>query len=264
MREGLMDDPMPKSAFSDILRSTFRNAGYLCATSIHAIRRQLGKKVDEIYTEVQRSQHLTQADPRIFGQSYVANTSSVDGVGAFLGEPVDHSHIDYFQSLERFREQGLPCELPAHIEESLREDGRLQELEAEVQKLSYKDPSSLKEAKKRLASYLKALKGKALRAYQEKWVQQRRDWKIVTRGKEQAHDLDRTDLVQSLCLLFPERARLAQMLASDEPLTPEARWLAMEDLYTLCTRDFSVLYLPGTQPIGGACPVKCCRLELDR
>jgi hypothetical protein len=50
---------MPKSAFTDIFRSTFRNAGYLCATSIHNIRRQLGKKVDELYTEAQRSQHLT-------------------------------------------------------------------------------------------------------------------------------------------------------------------------------------------------------------
>lgn len=56
---GVMHELMPKSEFFDILRSTFRNAGYLYATSIHAIRRQLGKKVDEIYTEVQRSQHLT-------------------------------------------------------------------------------------------------------------------------------------------------------------------------------------------------------------
>jgi hypothetical protein len=38
---------MPKSAFTDIFGSTLRNAGYFCATSIHAIRRQLGKKVDE-------------------------------------------------------------------------------------------------------------------------------------------------------------------------------------------------------------------------
>lgn len=63
------DEPMPKSAFTEIFHTTLHNAGYMCATSIHAIRRQLGKKVDELYTEVQRSQHLTQADPRIFGQS---------------------------------------------------------------------------------------------------------------------------------------------------------------------------------------------------
>ena len=74
---------MPKAAFTEIFGSTLRNAGYLCAISIHAIRRQLGKKFDERYTEVERSQHLTQGDPPVFGQSYVANTSSVDGQGAF-------------------------------------------------------------------------------------------------------------------------------------------------------------------------------------
>jgi hypothetical protein len=108
-----------------------KNAGYLCGTSIYAVRRQLGKKVDgessishnmilqppylrrssgcfikrltnlvaEKYTSVQRSQHLTQADPRVFGQSYVANCSSVDGQAAFLREALDHRHVDYFQSL---------------------------------------------------------------------------------------------------------------------------------------------------------------------
>jgi len=54
-----------------------------------------------------------QGDPHVFGQSYVANTSSIDGQAAFLNEPGDHSHIEYFQGLEKFRERGLPCELPA-------------------------------------------------------------------------------------------------------------------------------------------------------
>ena len=186
------------------------------------------------------------------------------GVRLNLGEQVDHSHIDYFQSLEKSREPGLPCEVPAHIEESLRQDCRRRELELEVQKSLRRDPLHLKESKKRLASYLKTLKGSALRQYQESWIQQRRDWKIITRGREQARYLDRTDLVQSLCLLFPERARLAQRLASDEPLTAETKWLAMEDLYTLCTRDFPVLYLPGCQPVVCTCPVECCRLALEQ
>jgi Protein of unknown function (DUF3435) len=52
---GVADEPMPKVAFTETFGSTLRNAGYFCATSIHAIRRQLGKKVDERYTEFQRS-----------------------------------------------------------------------------------------------------------------------------------------------------------------------------------------------------------------
>lgn len=43
---GVTDAPMTKAAFLDILRSTLVNAGYFCGASIHAIRRQLGKKVD--------------------------------------------------------------------------------------------------------------------------------------------------------------------------------------------------------------------------
>lgn len=43
---GVTDDPMPKSSFTAILKSTLTNAGYLCGPSIHAIRRQLGKEVD--------------------------------------------------------------------------------------------------------------------------------------------------------------------------------------------------------------------------
>ncbi len=119
--DGVTDEPMPKTAFTDIFRSSLRNAGYLCTTSIHAICRQLGKKIDELYTGVQRSQHLTQADLRTFSQSYVASTSSVDGQAALLSEPTDHSHVDYFQSLEKFYEHGLSCELPARVEESLKQ-----------------------------------------------------------------------------------------------------------------------------------------------
>ena len=207
--KGVTDEPMPRSAFTAIFGSTLRNAGYFCATSIHAIRRQLGKKVDERYTEVQRSQHLTQGDPRIFGQSYVANTSSVDGQAAFLGEKSDHAHIDYFQGLEKFRERGLPCQLPARLEHDVNRDPRLLELERKVQEHLPADPEAAKEAKRRLASCRKTLTRLALRQHQETWVRERRDWKVLTRGKEQPHDLCRTELVHSLCLLVPERGRLA-------------------------------------------------------
>lgn len=44
--KGVTDRLMPKSAFLAIYESTLKNARYLCGTSIHAIRRLLGKKVD--------------------------------------------------------------------------------------------------------------------------------------------------------------------------------------------------------------------------
>lgn len=43
---GVTDDPVPKTSFTTILKSTLTNAGYFFGPSIHAIRRQLGKEVD--------------------------------------------------------------------------------------------------------------------------------------------------------------------------------------------------------------------------
>ena len=43
---GVTKEPMAKAKFLDIYRETLRNAGYNCSTSIHSIRRALGKKVD--------------------------------------------------------------------------------------------------------------------------------------------------------------------------------------------------------------------------
>lgn len=57
----------PTRALTPLTHSSPRQ--YLCTTSTHAIRQQLGKKVDERYTGVQRSRHLAQAVPHIFGQS---------------------------------------------------------------------------------------------------------------------------------------------------------------------------------------------------
>jgi hypothetical protein len=199
---------MPRDAFSQIFQSTLRNAGYFGAATVHSIRRGIGQKVNKIYTEVERSQHLTQADPRIFGQAYVANTSSVDGQGAFIGEALNHEHIEFFQGLGLFREPGLPCELPARLEHELKQKPRLQELEEEVRRCPRGCPTALKHAKQLLATYWKTLRRVALYNYQETWVQERRDWQVLTRGKKQRDDLCRANLVEILFLLFPERRRL--------------------------------------------------------
>lgn len=74
---------------------------------------------------MQRSQHLTQADPRVFGAAYVAQRSSVNGQAAFLDEDPDHRHIDYFQGLERFHEQGLPLKLPVAQREGGEDDDEI-------------------------------------------------------------------------------------------------------------------------------------------
>lgn len=196
----------------------------------------------------------------------MANCSSVDGQAAFRDEESDQRHIEYFQSLEKFHEDGLPDELPAHLEEELKQDPHLCELEAEVQTLrgAEGDNQAFSTAQRRLTTFSKKLKRDALRLYQETWVQERRDWKILTRGKEVAEDNSKTELAQSIHKLFPERGRLAEKMASTSPLTTDEMWAALRDLHTLCLREPNVLYLPGSRPVDGACPVKRCERRMDR
>ncbi|KAN0066788.1 hypothetical protein V8E54_015077 [Elaphomyces granulatus] len=146
----------------------------------------------ERYTAVQ---HLTQADPR----RSMANCSSVNGQAAFRDEESDHRHIRYFQSLER-----LPNKLPTHLEEALNRDPRLCELE--------KEPNSVTRT---------ILRRRSLEHYAAtRSVRERRDRKILTRGRGVAQDKFKTDFVQNICLLLPERGRLAQKMAADQPLKP--------------------------------------------
>jgi hypothetical protein len=44
--KGTTEEIMPKSTFLRIFRAMMKKAGYMCGTSIHTIRRYLGKMVD--------------------------------------------------------------------------------------------------------------------------------------------------------------------------------------------------------------------------
>ena len=190
----------------------------------------------------------------------MANTSSVDGKSAFLNEPAEHDHVDYFQSFAKFREKGLPTSLPAERDAATRRDPRLVALEEQIDKLRSNgaSPSEIKIAKNKARSCYTSLTRKALEQYQNEWVRRRRDWKILTHGRERAADDTKTDRLQTLSLVFPERGRLAQRMISAESISDGGRRQCMEDLYAMITRDYSVLYRPGEEPIDGRCPVESC------
>lgn len=59
---------------------------------------------------------------------------------------------------------------------------------------------------------------------------------------------------------MPERARLAELIASDEVATRDQTLLAVEDLLSLCRSNFEVMYRPGDEPIDQSCPE--CHLQL--
>lgn len=264
MQQGVSEQPLSKKTFERIIKSVLNLSGYFGNTTVHAIRRYLGKKVNERYTEVERSQHITQTDTRVYGQSYVANTSSVDGRSAFLNEPAQHDHIDYFQSFAKFREKGLPSSLPAEREAAIRRDPQLLEFLDQVRLLQTENASTsqIKAALNKARAYRVSLAKMSLQKYKIEWVQKRRDWKVITRGKKRPDDNKKTELLETLSQIMPKRGRLARTMISDQVVSDKERRQAIEDLCSLVSQDCTTLYRPGEKPINGICPVKGCDIEI--
>lgn len=77
-----------------------------------------------------------------------------------------------------------------------------------------------------------------------------------------SHDLSIKDgRIQALFRIMLERARLAKMIASDAVVTKDQTLLAVQDLLSLCQRDFEVVYRPEDAPIDELCSV--CHLQLS-
>ena len=206
---------------------------------------------------MERSQHILQSDPRIFGQSYVANCSAVDGQAAFLDEEADHTVIDYFQGLRRFRERGMPSRLPAAMEADLEKDPEIVKLKEKA--AVARDGSERDQALNALRSLMTSVRRKALVSFRMSWIRQRRDWKVLTRGKASLEvDTDGNPLA----LILPERKRIQEKMSSGSPLSKDEMREAIQDFYTLITRDYTVFYRPGEEPVGGSCPV--CGEDLER
>jgi hypothetical protein len=183
--------------------------------------------------------------------SYVARTSAVDGQSAFLGEAPDHTVPEYFQGLSVVREEGLPTSLPQAMKADLRRDPAV--LALDEREAAAPTPGEALAARKARTSLLKSLENQARQAFRKDWVKKRRDWKILTRGKV-ASDID-TD-VSRLCLLIPERARIAALMKRGSELSRDEMRQATRDLLGLCQRDCPYFSLPGEEgPAEGLCPV---------
>ena len=185
---------------------------------------------------------------------------------AFLSEPAQHDHIDYFQSFAKFREKGLPSSLPAEREAAIRQDAQFLEFENQVHRLrtEHASASQIKAAQNKVRTYRVSLTKKSLQQYKTEWVQKRRDWKITTRGKERSENDEKTDLLEILSQIMSERGRLARTVISDKVVSDEERRQAIEDLCSLVTQDCTTLYRPGEESINGVCPVTGCGVEMIR
>ena len=232
----------------------------------HRGRNRLTPEHPEKYSPVQRSQHLTQADPRVFGQSYVANCSSVDGQAAYLGESTDHEYVELFQRLEIVCADGCPCQLTEEMKDQVERDEGLIALEDEVKALEDKGAMQglIQAARKRRTEYRTNAQKERLKRYQAEWKCDKDKQKIRTRGKERFDEDPRDHVVACLSKLMPQRKRIAEAMSSDKPMSWDDMWDATRDLHALCTLDLTVAYLPGHWPVNGACPARACSQNLKR
>jgi hypothetical protein len=122
--------------------------------------------------------------------------------------------------------------------------------------------NNINKAQRKYKAYLHRLRTRALARWKEEWLEDRYAKIIQTKGRISHDRSSAIDRAQALFRVLPERARLANMIKSNEPRTRTQRLSAVQDLFSLSTRNFKVIYRPDEEPVDGACPV--CRCELPQ
>ncbi|KAF5857607.1 hypothetical protein ETB97_005536 [Aspergillus alliaceus] len=259
--EKVSEEPLTKEKYQEGLRKILVNAGYFVTATVHAMRRELGKAVQDKYSSALVAQILTQRSKTVYGNDYLANCSGVDVFNALRGRTADHTHIDYFQGYDRFHENGLPRRLPIEEEQKIDEDPCLVAKAAEIQQAQSAD--DIRRLKRDYSILKRRISSSRLQQYQSQWVRSRRDWKILTRGRERPDHIERSAEKQVLCKFMPELGRLAAVMSSNEPLSFDEKASVVKDLFTQCLRDFDVVYRPGEEPVEKRCPVASCGKLLE-
>ena len=90
---GVTDEPMPRSSFTSILKSTLTNAGYLSGPSIHAIRRQLGKGVDSKSSDIGFARFSLSSQDETVSNSCHADLSTAVRLILLLTSPLRTIHL---------------------------------------------------------------------------------------------------------------------------------------------------------------------------
>lgn len=178
-----------------------------------------------------------------------------------MGNPADNTHIDYFQGYSQFHEHGLPRRLPIEEEQKIDTDPQLITKATEIRNAESDD--DIKRLKRDYNILKRKIYASMYQQFQSEWVQNQRDWKILTRGRERPDFFEQTAEKQAQCKVMPELGRLAAIMSSNVPLSFDEKAVVVRDLYTQCLRDFDVVYRPGEEPVEGLCPVASCSHSLE-
>ena len=210
------------------------------------------------------SQIYGHKDAGTYPKEYLLHCSSIDTVSAVLGEEEQTSHIEYFQGFERFYERGLPGELPAEIEASILQTPEVVDIRRRIEQLEASNSDKKVTAAEKLnhRKTLIRLRLAGLKEYQNRWVREKRDQRILNRGKAEPVISDNNVSTRAQSLLMPELAHISTLMSSDRELSFDEMLLFVDDLKTYCERDVDVAYLPRESPIQDRCPARDCLEEI--
>lgn len=216
------------------------------------------------------SQIYGHKDSGTYAKDYVLHCSSINTVAAVLGEDLDQDggsdHIEYFQGFDRFHEPGLPSALPAEMERSVQTKPELLEIKGRIEHLQAKngDKTQIHFEKNNYKNALLRNRLSELKRYQGQWVRERRDQRILHKGKNQPPVLANNVSTRAQALIMPETARIATLMLCTKELSFDEMLLFVQDLRAQCARDFDVIYLPGEAPTWGHCPAQDCQTSMAR
>ncbi|GFF58935.1 hypothetical protein IFM51744_09732 [Aspergillus udagawae] len=114
--------------------------------------------------------------------------------------------------------------------------------------------------------YRKALVRKRLlelKKYQNRWVGEKRDQKILDRGKEELETWGNDNRKCAQKLVAPEVTRIASAMSCNKELSLDGKLLFVQDLQTHCGRDFAVVYLPTKVRFKGFVPRRVAKPTLQ-
>ncbi|KFA77150.1 hypothetical protein S40288_10234 [Stachybotrys chartarum IBT 40288] len=256
-RQGTLDPtkPMSPSLFDQTMRQLFMSEYDQARVSMHMVRRELGKQLDERYTETERSQHLLQADKNVFGQSYVAFVSSCDGFAAFMREKPDHTAVEYFQGISQFWQPGLPTRILAEHRAQVKRNAEIMEYNRKLQDAT--DEFTIDRLSKDRQNAIKRLEKLALNEYRSKRMKEMRQDRLLHGFKSTALNDDMNPLYD----VMPELGRTAGAMANDSPLSQKEELEIMQSMLSLLTNPWTVFYPPEEMPNNGACPY--CNEKVD-
>ncbi|KAJ6171572.1 hypothetical protein N7470_000639 [Penicillium chermesinum] len=236
---GPQDVPLTKERFCEILRGRVTAAGYSKSLNIHKIRKHLGSVIEGKHGSALVSQIYGHKDAGTYPKHYLLHCSSIDTVSAVLAE----------------------------VEQNILLKPELVEIRSRIEKLESLHGDKLSLAAERL-NYRKSLvrcRLSELKKYQTSWIRERRDKRILNKGKEErALDDDDDVCTRVQALIMPETSRISTLMHFDGELSFNEMLLFVEDLRSHCERDFDVVYLPQESPIKGRCPATDCNEEITR